>query len=72
MGDYLATIQKPHTVYDLTPSNPLLTENPPFIGFSLLDETLSKHINCFIYDFKADFPALEKTDMKLFVFGFQI
>ena len=37
-------------VYDFIPSNPTITENPPFIGFSLLDEKLSQSLNCFIFD----------------------
>ncbi len=37
-------------VYDFIPNNPTITENPPFIGFSLLDEKLSTSLNCFIFD----------------------
>ncbi len=37
-------------VYDFIPSNPTINENPPFIGFSLLDEKLSRSLNCFIFD----------------------
>ncbi len=37
-------------VYDFIPSNPSVSENPPFIGFSLLDQSLAKSINCFIFD----------------------
>ena len=39
-------------VYDFIPVNPTIKENPPFIGFSLLDEKLSKSLNCFIFDMK--------------------
>ena len=39
-------------VYDFIPSNPSINENPPFIGFSLLDEKLSISLNCFIFDMK--------------------
>ena len=39
-------------VYDFIPSNPNISDNPPYIGFSLLDEKLSKNINCFIFDSK--------------------
>ena len=39
-------------IYDFVPENPTIIENPPYIGFSLLDETLSKNINCFIFDQK--------------------
>ena len=37
-------------IYDFIPKNPNITENPPYIGFSLLDENLSKNINCFLFD----------------------
>ena len=37
-------------VYDFVPTNPHLSQNPPYIGFSLLDQTLSNKINCFVYD----------------------
>ena len=37
-------------VYELLPYDPLLNENPPFIGFSLLDQKLSNTLNCFIFD----------------------
>ena len=37
-------------VYDLIPTNPEFNENPPFIGFSLLDKKLANIINCFVYD----------------------
>ena len=37
-------------VYDFIPSNPKLSENPPYIGFSLLDEQLAISLNCFIFD----------------------
>ncbi len=37
-------------VYDFIPSSPSITNNPPFIGFSLLDEKLSTSLNCFIFD----------------------
>ena len=39
-------------VYDFVPTNPNIFENPPYIGFSLLDEKLSNRINCFLYDSK--------------------
>ncbi len=39
-------------VYDFIPDNPSIDENPPFIGFSLLDEKLSVSLNCFIFDMK--------------------
>ena len=37
-------------VYDFIPSDPSINENPPFIGFSLLDEKLTTSLNCFIFD----------------------
>ena len=37
-------------VYDFIPGNPTIKENPPYIGFSLLDEKLSTSLNCFIFD----------------------
>ena len=37
-------------VYDFIPTNPTIKENPPYIGFSLLDEKLSTSLNCFIFD----------------------
>ena len=37
-------------VYDFVPSNPTIIDNPPYIGFSLLDQTLTKNINCFVFD----------------------
>ena len=37
-------------VYDFIPINPSISENPPYIGFSLLDERLSISLKCFIFD----------------------
>ena len=37
-------------VYDFIPTNPHITENPPYIGFSLLDQLLAKNIECFVFD----------------------
>jgi len=37
-------------VYDFIPANPTIKENPPNIGFSLLDEKLVISIDCFIFD----------------------
>ena len=39
-------------VYDFVPQNPHLKQNPPYIGFSLLDEKLSFNLNCFLFDSK--------------------
>ena len=37
-------------VYDFIPTNPHITENPPYIGFSLLDHLLAKNLECFVFD----------------------
>ncbi len=37
-------------VYDFIPTNPTIDENPPFIGFSLLDEKITRSLDCFIFD----------------------
>ncbi len=37
-------------VYDFIPSDPNIENNPPFIGFSLLDQQLAQSIDCFIFD----------------------
>ena len=37
-------------IYDFLPSNPTISENPPYIGFSILDQTLIQSLNCFIFD----------------------
>ena len=37
-------------VYDFIPSNPHVFDNPPFIGFSLLDKSLIDKLDCFIFD----------------------
>ena len=37
-------------VYELIPKDQEFSENPPFIGFSLLDKNLLSSINCFIFD----------------------
>ncbi len=37
-------------VYDFVPIDPHIIENPPYIGFSLLDQLLAKNIECFIFD----------------------
>ena len=44
-------------VYDFIPSNPHITDNPPFIGFSLLDEKLAAKIDCFIFDEDGSVPS---------------
>jgi len=57
-------------VYDFIPSNPNIKENPPYIGFSLLDEKLSKTINCFVFDNKGQvendlFKFNERIEIRL-------
>ena len=39
-------------IYDFIPENPTITNNPPFIGFSLLDEKISTTLDCFVFDSK--------------------
>lgn len=53
-------------VYDFVPRDPTILENPPFIGFSLLDEKLSKSIDCFIFD------SAGKVDLEIFKFNERI
>ena len=53
-------------IYDFVPSNPNISENPPFIGFSLLDQSLAKNIECFIFDKKG------KVDSEMFKFNERI
>ena len=37
-------------IYDFIPSNPTISENPPYIGFSVLDQTIVQSLNCFVFD----------------------
>ena len=53
-------------VYDFVPPDPQIKENPPFIGFSLLDQKLSQKINCFIFDSNG------KAESELFKFNERI
>ena len=39
-------------VYDFIPKNPTINQNPPFIGFSLLDDKKVPSLDCFIFDSK--------------------
>ena len=39
-------------VYDFIPESPTIKQNPPFIGFSLLDEKKAQSLDCFIFDSK--------------------
>ena len=57
-------------VYDFIPASPTIKENPPFIGFSLLDERLSTSLNCFIFDMKGQvekeiFKFNERVEIRL-------
>ena len=53
-------------LYDFIPTNPNISENPPFIGFSLLDEKLIPSLDCFIFDTKG------QVDKELFKFNERI
>jgi len=53
-------------IYDFIPVNPTPEENPPYIGFSLLDEKLSKSLDCFIFDSKG------QVEKKIFKFNERI
>tara|TARA_Y100000741_G_scaffold209138_1_gene159287 strand:- start:805 stop:1818 length:1014 start_codon:yes stop_codon:yes gene_type:complete len=37
-------------VYDFIPKDPAIKENPPYVGFSLLDEKLVPSLDCFVFD----------------------
>ena len=39
-------------IYDFIPINPYIKQNPPFIGFSLLDSKKASSLDCFIFDSK--------------------
>ena len=52
--------------YDFIPSNPSIKENPPYIGFSLLDEQLTLSLDCFIFDSKG------QVEKELFKFNERI
>jgi len=39
-------------VYDFIPESPTIKQNPPFIGFSLLDDKKAQSLDCFIFDSK--------------------
>ena len=68
--DSFAASAKGLGVYDFIPPNPTITENPPYIGFSLLDEKLSVSLNCFIFDMKGQvereiFKFNERIEIRL-------
>jgi len=57
-------------IYDFIPTNPHIFENPPYIGFSLLDQKLAKSINCFVFDSKGQveseiFKFNERIEIRL-------
>ena len=57
-------------IYDFIPNDPTITENPPFIGFSLLDEKLVMSLDCFIFDNKGQvereiFKFNERIEIRL-------
>ena len=37
-------------IYDFIPADPHIFKNPPFVGFSLLDQKLTNNLDCFIFD----------------------
>ena len=53
-------------LYDFIPKNPTIKNNPPFIGFSLLDEKLVSSIDCFVFDSKG------QVDKEIFKFNERI
>ena len=53
-------------VYDFIPDDPHIFNNPPFIGFSLLDELLARNIDCFVFDRKG------KVESDIFKFNERI
>ena len=57
-------------IYDFVPTNPRIFDNPPFIGFSLLDQELANTISCFIYDSQGEvekeiFKFSERIEIRL-------
>jgi len=53
-------------IYDFIPADPNISENPPYIGFSLLDEKLVPSIDCFVFDSKG------QVEKELFKFNERI
>ena len=53
-------------IYDFIPTDPTISENPPYIGFSLLDEKLVPSIDCFVFDRKG------QVEKELFKFNERI
>ncbi len=57
-------------IYDFIPNDPTIYDNPPFIGFSLLDEKLVPSIDCFVFDSKGEvekeiFKFNERIEIRL-------
>ena len=57
-------------VYDFIPKDPTINENPPYIGFSLLDEKLVPSVDCFVFDSKGQvekeiFKFNERIEIRL-------
>ena len=57
-------------VYDFIPIDPQIIENPPYIGFSLLDVHLALKISCFVFDKKGQveneiFKFNERIEIRL-------
>ena len=57
-------------LYDFIPTNPTIKINPPYIGFSLLDEKLTPSIDCFVFDSKGQvekelFKFNERVEIRL-------
>ena len=50
-------------VYDFIPQSPTIKQNPPFIGFSLLDDKKAQSLDCFIFDSKGQVTLLHLTDI---------
>ena len=53
-------------IYDFIPKDPVIVENPPYIGFSLLDQKIADKLQCFIYDSNG------RVDSDLYVFNERI
>ena len=53
-------------IYDFIPNDPVIVDNPPYIGFSLLDQSLSNKLQCFVYDSKG------QVDSDLYIFNERI
>tara|TARA_Y100001970_G_scaffold241030_1_gene304258 strand:- start:630 stop:1622 length:993 start_codon:yes stop_codon:yes gene_type:complete len=57
-------------VYDFIPGDPHIKDNPPFIGFSLLDQEIASSIDCFVFDSKGQvnsevFKFNERIEIRL-------